>query len=35
MGMTMSQKFGGPRGLERVEAGQLIEANLDLVRATT
>ena len=34
MGMTMTQKIlAAHAGLERVEAGQLIEANLDLVLA--
>ena len=32
MGMTMTQKIlAAHTGLEKVEAGQLIEANLDLV----
>ena len=32
MGMTMSQKIlAAAAGLDKVEAGQLIEANLDLV----
>ena len=32
MGMTMTQKIlAAAAGLEKVEAGQLIEANLDLV----
>ena len=32
MGMTMSQKiFAAPAGLSEVKAGQLIEADLDLV----
>ena len=31
MGMTMTQRYWRHAGLEHVSAGQLIEANLDLV----